>query len=660
MAEYTQENRLIELQTPLGENVLLLQGFSGIEAVSRPFSFELRLLSENPAINFSQIVGQRVTITLRGPGESEPRYINGFVSRFAQAGGDARFSYYHAQVVPWLWFLTRIADCRIFQQMTIPDIIIKVFQSRGFSDFSNRLQGNFPTREYCVQYRETDFNFVSRLMEEYGIHYFFEHDSRKHTLVLANSSSAHSMCRQSVVRWYESAGEGGLPEDEDVITSWRIEQELRSGKYALNDYNFETPGTSLLSTTESTTTVAGSGQYELYDYPGRYETNSQGSELSSYRIEEEETSITIAVGAGTCRAFIPGYRFTLDEHYRADMNKVYLLTEVRHTASVGDSYTSGNGAGSAPSYTNEFVCIPGDSNYRPARATPCPHVQGPQTAVVVGPSGEEIYVDSYGRVKVQFFWDRQGERNENSSCWIRVSQPWAGKLWGGIAIPRIGQEVVVDFLEGDPDRPLITGRVYNAEQMPPYTLPDNQTRSTIKSRSSKTGSADNYNELRFEDAKGKEQIFIRAEHDLDQRVRNDLREFVGGKRSLIVQGDQLEKVDGAKHSAVTGEYRHQVGANYSLNINGNRDEKVGMNYAVNSGELIHLNAGMSVVIEAGVTLTLKAGSNFVAIGPEGVAIQGTMVMINSGGAPGEGPDASPQSPQQPDTADDGSKGGKLN
>ncbi|MGH9345449.1 MAG: type VI secretion system Vgr family protein, partial [Terriglobia bacterium] len=426
MARYTQNDRLIAIDTPLGEDILLLQGFSGSEALSRLFCFDLMLLSENPAITFSDIVGQRVTITIRTAGEGEPRYINGFFSRFAQAGSDPRFSYYYAQVVPWLWFLTRIADCRIFQNLSVPDIIQKVFQSRGFTDFSNQLQGNFPTRDYCVQYRETDFNFVSRLMEEYGIHYFFEHEEHKHTLVMANSSSAHSACRgQSIVSWYESAGEGGLPENEDVITTWRIEQELRSGKYAVNDYNFETPGTNLLSSTESTTTVAGNHRYEIYDYPGKYDTTSQGNDLAGYRMEEEESAITTATGAGTCRTFVPGYQFTLADHYRGDMNKPYLLTEVRHTASVGDSYTSGqsNGTPSVPAYGNEFNCIPADANFRPARVTACPRVQGPQTAVVVGPAGEEIYVDNFGRVKVQFFWDREGHRDEKSSCWIRVSQP---------------------------------------------------------------------------------------------------------------------------------------------------------------------------------------------------------------------------------------------
>ncbi|MGH7934838.1 MAG: type VI secretion system Vgr family protein [Candidatus Binataceae bacterium] len=657
-SSYSQQDRLIEIETPLGQDVLLLQEFSGIEGVSRLFSFKLVMLSENPSISFSEIVGKQVTITLKTPGGGESRYINGYVSRFTQAGNDPRFTYYHAEVVPWLWFLTRIADCRIFQNKTIPDIIVQVFQSRGFSDFSDKTQGSYPQRDYCVQYRETDFNFVSRLMEQYGIHYFFQHADGRHTLVMADSSTAHQPCpSQSTAKWYETAGEGGLPEDEDVVTGFEIQQELRAGKYALQDYNFETPSTSLLANANSTVQAGNNSQYEIYDYPGDYETTSEGNNIVGLRIEEEEAVNMVATGVGTCRSFIPGYTFTLAEHYRQDLNQSYLLTEAEHAATVGDGYTSGNMGAAA--YSNKFICIPGSTTLRPMRTTPRPRVQGPQTAVVVGPAGQEVYVDKYGRVKVQFFWDRQGQHDDKSSCWIRVSQPWAGKTWGGITIPRIGQEVVVDFLEGDPDRPIITGRVYNAEQMPPYKLPDDQTRSTLKSRSSTQGGSDNYNEIRFEDKKGSEQLFVRAEMDMDERVKQDLREFVGGKRSLMVQGDQLEQVQGAKHAKVTGEYRHEVGGNLSLNVIGNRDEKVGMNYAVKSGEIIHLNAGMTVVIEAGMTLTLKAGSGFVTIGPEGVAIQGAMVMINSGGAAGSAPDASPQAPEQPDTADDGTKGTKL-
>ena len=442
--EFTQENRLIAVYTPLEPDTVLLHSFSGVEGISRLFSFSLNLLSLNSSLAFKDIIGQRVTILIRR-GSDGPRFINGHISRFTQSGADRNFTYYHAEVVPWLWFLTRNANCRIFQNMKVPDIITKVFQDRGFNDFETRLQGQFPTRDYCVQYRESDFNFVSRLMEQYGIFYFFQHDDKKHVLVLADSSSAARPCPgQRKARWVESAGPGGLPEDEDVITEWRIEQELRSGKYALNDYNFLTPTNSLLANTDSTISLFGNGSFEIYDYPGIYGNSSEGNDTVRLRMEEEEAHSVVATGGGTCRAFTPGFYFELEEHYRNDMNSSYLLTDVRHTATIGDSYVSGGEAGVR--YSNQFTSIPSSATFRPLRVTPQPLVQGPQTAIVAGPKGEEIYVDKHGRVKVQFHWDREGQHDEQSSCWIRVSQPWAGKNWGAMAIPRIGQEVVVSFL----------------------------------------------------------------------------------------------------------------------------------------------------------------------------------------------------------------------
>lgn len=710
---YTQEGRLISIETPLGQDVLLLQGFQGREGISQLFSFHLDLISENGSISFKDIVGQNVTISVELV-DGSSRYFNGHVSRFAQSGQDDRFTHYHAEVVPWLWFLTRAADCRIFQNMAVPDIIQQVFNDLGFQDFQNKLQGTYSTLDYCVQYRETHFNFVSRLMEQYGIFYFFEHEESKHTLVLADSNSGlQPFAGSGTVRC--DLVSGGT-EDEDLITAWRMEQELRTGKYSLTDYNFETPSTSLLASEPTVVSVGGNSAYEIYDYPGDYPAKAQGQTLAKTRMQEEESGHLVIFGSSSCRAFTSGYRFSLEEHYRSDMNSNYLLTEIQHMASTGRSYyTDAEDSGSR--YSNQFRCIPFSVQYRPERVTPKPMVQGPQTALVVGKSGEEIWVDQYGRVKVQFYWDRKGEKNENSSCWMRVSQPWAGKNWGAMWIPRIGQEVIVEFLEGDPDRPLITGRVYNAEVMPPYALPDNGTRSTFMSRSSKEGASANYNELRFEDKKGSEQIFMNAEHDMDWRVENDSREFVGANRHLIVTTDQHELVDGAKHGHVKGDHmekvegvmslqvvgdqkekvggsksgevvgdqKEKVGGTVSLQVAGSQNsevaggvslqvgqsqnQKVGMTHALEAGETIHLKGGMSVIIEAGMQLSLKAGGGFVDIGPTGVSISGTMVLINSGGAAGSGPGANTQSPASPDapadptdpdTADDGSKGGKLN
>ncbi|HYL65122.1 MAG TPA: type VI secretion system tip protein TssI/VgrG [Candidatus Methylomirabilis sp.] len=671
----TQGNRLIAIQTPLGQDALLLAKFSGRELISGLFHFTAEMLSLNHSLDLGDVIGKKVTISINLPDQSK-RYWNGHVSRFGYAGRDDQFTHYQAEIVPWFWLLTRTADCQIFQQKTVTDIIKKVFQDHGFQDFEDRTQATYPQREYVVQYRETAFNFVSRLMEDAGIFYFFEHDQSTHKLVLADSPQVHKNCLgQYKVRFNYSGG--ALVKDEDLIINWDAERELRPGKYALTDYNFQTPKTSLLSNVQTVDQVGDNTKYEIFDYPGTHTKKSEGDALTKVRMEEEEAVHSIVSGSSNCRSFAAGFKFNLDEHARKDQNGDFLLTEVSHAASVAESYATSDKQ-SQETYSNHFTCIPFAVPFRPQRHTPKPIVQGPQTAVVVGPSGEEIYPDKYGRVRVQFFWDRQGKKDENSSCWVRVSQPWAGKNWGAINIPRIGQEVIVDFLEGDPDRPIITGRVYNDEQMPPYTLPDNMTRTTFMTRSSKGGGSSNYNELRFEDKKGDEQIFMNAEKDMDWRVENDSREFVGKDRSLIVKGDQKEKVSGEQHIQIVNDQNESVGGDSSLNVTGNQNvkvgqtmslqvgqnlqEKSGQNYAHEAGMEIHLKAGMNVVIEAGLELTIQASGNFINIGPAGVAISGTLVLINSGGAAGSGSPSNPtdpKSPKDPDTADDGSKGGKM-
>ncbi len=637
---YTQKFRRIAVETPLGEDVLLLSSFTGEEGVSRLFRFELNMLSENESVDFDGLVGENVTIRVTLPDASD-RYFNGQISRFAQGGRDRDFATYHAEMVPWLWFLTRSAGCRIFQNKKAPDIIQQVFDDLGFQDYALRLYGSFPEREYCVQYRETDFNFVSRLMEEEGIFYFFEHDNGKHTLVLSNDSGAHKPCPKQERARYELTG-GGSRED-DVILEWESSQELRPGKYALQDYNFEDPSTDLF------TQVSGTGDYRIYDYPGEYRKRAEGDRLARLRLDETHTPAKVITGASDCRAFTSGYRFHLEDHYRDAFNSDYVLTLVRHSASQGGDFRSGGGEEGEFHYRNTFECIPLSTPFRPPRLAPHPVVQGSQTAVVVGPGGEEIFTDKYGRVKVQFYWDRLGKMDDKSSCWIRVAQPWAGKGWGTVFIPRIGQEVIVHFLEGDPDRPIITGCVYNAEQMPPYDLPGEKNKSTIKSLSTKGGGG--FNEFRLDDTKGTEQIFLNAERNFDLRVKKDRFETIGGGTNLIVGGDQLEKIQGDCHLKVTGDQNEKIGGTISQNAAMDIQAKAGMNYAMDAGMEIHLKAGMNLVIESGVTLTLKVGGNFVNLNPAGVFIQGTMVMINSGGAAGSGSGSSPQGPKDPAEAD---------
>jgi len=662
---HSQEGRLISLTTPLGEDVLLLAGLSGHEAISRLFSFHLDLLTEHGPIDFTQIIGKNVTISV-AQSDNTARYFNGMVSHFAQSGSDTNFIHYQMEVVPWTWTLTRYADCKIFHNKKVSDIVEQVFQDRGFTDYKLSLNGSYSPLEYCVQYRETDFNFISRLMEQNGIFYFFQHAMGKHTMVIADSSSIHEPCPGQESAGYNLVG-GGLDAD-DVVNSWNIEQELRTGKYTLTDYNFKTPSASLLASEPTIVSVGGNAGFEIFDHPGEYATRGDGTTFAKLRMQEEEAGHLVAHGSSVCRAFTTGYKFDLADHYQDSMNTSYVLTEIQHIASVGGTY-SGSSSGGSDSYSNHFTCIPESVPFRPARLTPKPFVQGPQTAVVIGKAsysdtsgddgggdGEEIWVDTFGRVIVRFPWDRAGA----CSCRLRVSQDWAGQGWGAITIPRVGQEVIVSFLEGDPDRPIITGRVYNANQTVPYPLPDNQTRSTFKTRSSEGGGADNYNELRFEDKTGSEQIFLRGEKDFDTRLKNDIREWVGNNRSLIVTQDQMEKAGGDLHSQVTGNLNQKIGQTLSLQVGQNLYEKSGTNFAHEAGQVIHLKAGMTVVLEAGTELTLKVGGNFIDINSSGISIVGTMVMINSGGAAGSGCGSSPTSPKDPDQADDGSKGGKMN
>jgi len=655
LGEYTQDNRIIKILSPLGKDVLLLQRFSGEEGLSRLFDFSLYLHSENRSIQFDSIVGKKATVIVTLP-DGKERYLNGVINSFYQAGSTPLeggttpkiFAHYHATLVPHLWMLTRTSDCRIFQGQTVPEIIQMIFDEHKL-EFKNRLHGNFEAREYCVQYRETDFNFVSRLMEEEGIFYFFEHERDKHTLILANNSSEFKASQfHADVTYKTIIGEN---RDEDVITEWTVGQEVRPGRYAINDFNFEQP------TLDLTAAVSGQDErkLEVYDYPGEYVKRDRGEQLVGIRMEEQETPQYQVVGSSFCRGFIPGFRFGLRDHYRRDFNKSYVITSVYHASDQGTNYRSSDvDALQSFDYTNHFQCMPYPRPFRPPRVTPVPVVQGTQTAIVVGPPGEEIYTDKYGRVKAQFHWDREGKYNDKSSCWIRVSQNWAGKRWGAMFLPRIGQEVIIDFLEGDPDQPIIIGRVYNGNSMPPYDLPAEKTKSTIQSLSSKGGGG--YNEFRMEDKKGEEQIFIHAQKNQDIRIEKDLFEWVGEDSHLIVKRDQKEKVEGDKNLRVAGDHNERVDGTISIKAGVDLQEKIGMKHAVDAGMEIHLKAGMNVVIEAGVSITLKAGGGFIVVGPTGVTISGMPVLINSGGSPGSGSGSSPENPADPTEADKGVPG----
>jgi type VI secretion system secreted protein VgrG len=631
---YTQENRAMEVTTPLGKDKLLLVGFTGQESISRLFSFHVDLLAENNTdIAFDKLLGQKITIRLDLL-ERDKRHFNGICIRMVQGERGEVFTSYRMEIVPQLWILTKKAQSRIFQQMTVPDILKKVLDGL---DVTYEIQGKFHPRDFCVQYRETDFNFASRLMEEEGIYYFFKHSDGSHKMVVANTIQSHTDLPGRSKITYEDVAGG--TRDEDRIYDWEKVQELRSGKYTLWDHCFELPHkhleaeANILDSVQAGKVshklkVGGNDKFEIYDYPGEYAQRFDGVDrgggdragdlqkifednrrTTDIRIQEEALPGLTIQGASNCRHFVSGYKFTLQEHFNADGQ--YVLTNVSHSARQSGNYRSDGGDFH---YSNSFTCIPSAAPYRPQRLTPKPVVQGTQTAIVVGPSGEEIFTDKYGRVKVQFHWDREGKNDEKSSCWVRVGTVWAGKQWGAIHIPRIDQEVIVDFLEGDPDQPIIVGSVYNAREMPPYKLPDNKTQSGIKSRSSLRGSADNFNEFRFEDKKGEEQVYLHAEkdckieveHDRNQHVGNDETTTIDHNESRTIGNDQTLTVQNNRTTTVMMDHSETVGKNQTITISTNQSITVGASQSTMVGASITITAGAAITISAGGPITITA------------------------------------------------------
>lgn len=627
---YTHENLYFSLSTPLGGDTLLLRSFHGEERISGLFRFTLEMESETPDVDFSALVGKGVTVTVHLADGSD-RLIHGLVGRFVQGGTTVPFTRYHAEIHPWLWMLTHSADCRIFQEKSVPDIVEEVFSDHGFTDFKRSLSGSYTPRDYCVQYNETGFEFVSRLLEEEGIFYFFEHEDGKHTLVLADDSSAFAATPGAATVRYGDFGEWT---QQNTVTRCQLEESVVPGAFALDDFNFETPSTDLMVEVASQVAQNGSKR-RVYEYPGGFAKKDAGEGLTKLRAEEGEAPLRRLSGDSFCRAMVPGFKTTLEDHYRSDVNAEYVVLSVQH-------------AGSWQGYSNSFEAFPSATPYRARRTTRKPVIPGSQTAIVVGKAGEEIWTDKYGRIKVQFHWDQLGKNDEKSSCWIRVAQGWAGKSWGQWFLPRIGQEVVVSFLEGDPDRPLVTGSVYNAEQTVPYALPSEQTKSTIKSDSSKGHGG--YNELRFEDKKDSEEVYFQAEKDFNRVVKNNDTLKVGfekkdagdqtidihnhrtvtiaegnetftvkkGNRTVAVEtGNETHTVEGTRDVTVTGDesktdeanFTQAVTKDYKLTVDGNLTIDVKGTVTIKSGKAMTLDCGASLTAKAAQSLTNQAGSS---------------------------------------------------
>jgi type VI secretion system secreted protein VgrG len=667
----TQANRRIAINTPLGPDALLVRRCLVQEQISRLFQIELELTSTRNSINFDEIVGKNVTVRVE-VARQQTRHFNGFVCRFVQAPSERNSSIYRATVVPWLWFLTRSADCRIFQSsmeeppdaMTVPGIIKKVFKDHGFEDFrDDGLSAAYRTWEFCVQYRETAFNFVSRLMEQEGISYFFEHENGRHTLVLTDSINGHTPFTGYETVPYHPHTSGAT--DRESIIHWTAEKEVQSGSYILNDFNFENPRQAMqrgLVVTSDVTRAHDLSDQAIYDYPGEFQTSSDGETLARLRIEELQARHEILRGQANARGLSAGFKVTLQNHPRPDQNREYLITSVDYQFDEGDPETGA--ATNADKFVDcEFSAIPATEPFRTARVTPKPQIQGPQTAIVVGPSGDETHTDTHGRVKVQFHWDRHGKADENASCWIRVSQAWAGKSFGAFALPRIGHEVIVEFLEGDPDRPIITGCVYNVDNRPPYTQPTNANVTTFKTNTIKDGQG--YNEIRFEDKKGSEQVFIHSQGRMDVRVNSSLYETAGGNREETVghddkgdlnrtvckdlnlhdKGGRYELTDKLRNRTVKEDVvedhqsKQTVKVTDRLTLNAKEiaieaEQAVSLKSdttTVQGAQTLNLKAG-TVLIEGTQGIHLKSGSNFVVIDAAGVSVVGTQVMVNSGGA----------------------------
>jgi type VI secretion system secreted protein VgrG len=651
----------------------------GTEGLSMLYAMKLELLSEDPDISFDDMIGKGCVITIQSNNHEEEdgsftnslihdRFIHGVVGAFELDAEGEKFTTYKVEVVPKVWPLMHRVNSRIFQKQSIQDIITTLLDELGIESDEYRwdCQETYPPIEYCVQYKESEFDFISRLMEEHGVFYYFEHEDKKHVMVFKDDSSSCSELDVDEALSYISDSQGMVSNQH--IYTFLTRKKLTSGKVTLKDYNFLKPNLNLKAEKADDT----NSDYEVFEY-SHFMEKSAGTKLAKVKLESINALSELGIGSSNVNLLTPGFVFELDDQRRGKYTGDYLITSVTHTGTQAQAYQE-HATVEASSYNNSFECIPAETPFRAAQNTNKPIMRGTQTAIVSGPAGEEIYTDEHGRVKVQFHWDRYGKSDENSSCWIRVSQLWAGQGYGGFSLPRIGQEVIVDFIEGNPSNPIITGRVHHGDNRSPYKLPDKKTISTLKTNSSKGG--EGFNELRFEDEKGKEQIFIHAERNKDVRVKNNQFEFVGNDSHQKVVNDRFTQIDnddhqivkndafmqvegdvhntiegdinqatkGAESYEITGDRKTAIKASENIKANMDINLEAGMNYGLNAKMNADIKSGMTINLQAGMTINLKAGASFISIGPGGVQISGPTVMINSGGSAGPASPAKPAAP----------------
>ena len=676
----------MQFSSPLGKDVLLIESLEGAEGTSRLFEFHAELLADaDTTIDPKSMIGAKVSVAINLNDAQGSRWINGIVASFEQGPGDKEFNTYKARIVPAMWQLMLSSNCRIFQDKSVLDIAKSVIGEYGLS-LSDQTNGSYEKLEYCTQYSESDFHFVSRILEESGIFYWFEHTDQDNKIMLGDGRNAYQDCPLSASIPYSKAVSG----EEGAYGAWVKEfnatATMVSGKHATAEYNYKQYVREDVPDKASASPY-GNNAFDDYLYPAGAEGYAGGSPDVGKKLETlfldtrslaADSIAEVFRGDGNARSFCAGYTFTQTGNPRDAWNRKYLLTTVLHKVDQVPSYRAVD-AEQKDGYSNQFTAVSSDIVFKPAQTVAKPRIYGPQTAVVVGSAGEEIHIDSQGRVQVRFFWDKKNDDSSIVDCtWVRVAQSWAGNGWGSYFWPRVKDEVVIQFLNGDPDNPMITGSVYNGVNTPKYALPDNKTRSGLVTRSSTGGSGANANELRFEDKMGSEQIYIHAEKDMDVSIEHDRRISVGNNDSLIVTGNQseqigsnfnrqiksnaVEQIGGNSDLAISSNQTEQVGGSHSLNVGSSQSIQVGSAYSMNAGQTVYINAGMNVVIQAGMELSLSGPGGFITIGPSGVAISGTMVLINSGGAAGSGSPGqtpSPANPAAPDKADDGTKGGKM-
>jgi type VI secretion system secreted protein VgrG len=598
--------RTATVSTTLGDDVLLFYAMTAREELGRPFLYEVDLLSEDMTLDLSALLGQPMSIGLETTDDAY-REFNGVVTDVALTGELGRYVRYRATVRPWLWLLTQRKNSRIFQDQSVPEVLKALFGELGFSDFVAHLSGTYEKREYLVQYRETDFNFVSRSMEEEGIYYFFKHEGGKHTLVLCDSYSNHEATPGYEQVPYYPKHEGERRE-RDYVDGWLSGKRIRPGAYTAFDFNYLEPREPKHGELSMPLQHA-EAEHPVFEYPGRFQQNQHGGTLARIRLEELQADHEIVKGTGNARGLSAGTLFSLTGFPREDQNKEYLLVQVSYVIRV-TGYESGEDPNEPPDYRVSFSAVDAHRPFRPPRITPKPTVEGPQTAFVVGQSGQEIWTDEYGRVKLRFHWDRDETPDEKASCWVRVAQVWAGNGFGGMHLPRCGQEVIVDFLEGDPDRPIVTGRVYNAVNTVPYKLPDNATQSGLKSRSSKDGTTENFNEIRFEDKKGSEELHIQAEKDMTTLVKHD--------QSTTVQQSRSASVGGSDSVSVTGNRSLSVHGTLSVSVDGSGGGPPHSSHTVTGQHMLH--ASDNIEIDAPNHIKLVCGKSSILLEPSQITI----------------------------------------